>query len=72
MRNEYRYNEKADKYLVELYDSVGATTWTHKYNLLTLILGQCTFSHNVTDEQKTGAMEYEILEREGLIELVLA
>lgn len=67
-----KFNKEADQYLDNLYDSVGAKTWNQKYNLLTLLLGQCSFSHNPTDEQKVGAMEYEILEREGLYTPVLA
>jgi hypothetical protein len=70
-RQEYRFNKEADQYLTDLYDSVGAKTWNQKYNLLTLILGRCNFSHDPTDEQKTRAMEYEILDRGGLLELVL-
>ena len=67
-----RFNEKADKYLEEFYNSVGAKTWEQKLNLLTLKLGPCSFSHNATAEQKVAAMEYELLYNAELIELVLA
>ena len=68
-----KYNKDADKYLKVLYQSVGAKTWTQKYNTLMLKLGivegsQC-FSHEPTMRQKVGMMEYELLERENLIEL---
>ena len=73
-----RFNEKADAYLDALYKSVGATTDEHKFNTLYLKLGYeidgatLTFSHSPTWEQKRGMLEYELLEREGLIELVYA
>ena len=72
-----KYNEKADAYLESLYHSVGAMTWEHKYNTLCLKLDvlpenqsfHCTPTGEVSWEQKVGCMEYELLEREGLIEL---
>jgi hypothetical protein len=67
-----KYNEKADKFLEEFYASVGATTWEQKLNLLEMKLGRSNFSHNPTAEQKVGCYEYELLEQQGLIELVLA
>ena len=73
--NDMKYNKKADKYLRDLYRSVGAKTWLHKYNTLMMKLGivegsQC-YSHEPTTKQKVGMMEYEVLERENLIELTL-
>jgi hypothetical protein len=70
-----KYNKKADKFLSDFYRSVGAKTWTHKYNALMLKLGieegsQC-FSHEPTMRQKVGMMEYELLHRVNLIELTL-
>ena len=56
----------------EFYASVGARTMEQKYNLLELKLGKSNFSHAPTIEQKIGCYEYELLEQEGLIELVLA
>lgn len=71
-----RYNKEADKFLKDFYKSVGAKTWKQKYNALELRLnivpGSASFSHNPTDRQKVGCLEYELLERVGLIELVLA
>jgi hypothetical protein len=73
-----KFNEKADKYLKDLYESVGAITPEQKYNTLFMTLGYhidgtvINFSHSPTWEQKQGMMEYDILEREGLIDLVLA
>ena len=79
-QNSMKYNKEADKYLKELYDSVGATTWEQKFNTLLLKMGtdanNMSFSTfpatEVTWEQKAGAMEYELLDRLNLIELVLA
>ena len=72
-----KYNEAADKYLNDLYSSVGATTPEQQYNTLFMKLGYhldgtvVNFSHSPTWEQKRGMMEYDLLEREGLIDLVL-
>lgn len=71
-----KYNKKADKYLKEFYHSLGSRSWKQKLNALELRLGivpgsQC-YSHEPTDQQKVGMMEYELLERMNLIELVLA
>jgi len=69
----FRYNDKADKFLTDFYESVGAKTWEQKFNLLQLKLGGTnSFSHHPTWEQKVGMLEYELLEKERLIELVLA
>ena len=71
-----KFNEKADKYLKDLYDSVRAITPEQKYNTLFMKLGYhldgtvINFSHSPTWEQKQGMMEYDMLEREGLIEMV--
>lgn len=75
-----KYNEKADDYLETLYNSVGAKTWEQKFNTLLLKMGHkaSSFSFStfpateVTWEQKVGALEYELLDRMRLIELVLA
>lgn len=73
-----KFNEKADAYLKALYESVGATTAEQQYNTLFMKLGYhldgtvVNFSHEPTWEQKRGMMEYEILERKGLIELIYA
>ena len=68
-----KFNEIADEFLEELYQSVGASTPEQKYNTLVLKLGYqdhtINFSHNPTWEQKQAMLEYEFLEREGLIEV---
>jgi len=71
-----KYNKKADAYLAKLYKSVGAKTWEQKFNTLELALGvvpgSSTFSHpEIGWRSKCGCLEYELLERRGLIELVL-
>lgn len=64
------YNEEADKFLDDLYQSVGAISDTQKFNLLTLILGGTfCFSHDPSDAQKVAMLEYDLLHRHGLIEL---
>ena len=73
-----KFNEKADEYLKALYESVGATTAEQRYNTLFMKMGYhldgtvINFSHDPNWEQKQAMMEYDLLEREGLIELVLA
>jgi hypothetical protein len=71
-----RYNKEADKFLEDLYKSVGAKTWKQKYNLLEMKLyvvsGSTGFSHDLGWKSKVGCLEYELLERNELIELVLA
>jgi hypothetical protein len=73
---KYKYNKKADAALAKLYRSVGARSWHQKFNLLELTLGitpgSSCFSHKPTWEAKTGSLEYELLHRLELIELVLA
>jgi len=73
---KYKFNKKADKFLEDLYNSVGAKTWEQKYNTTLFKLGykseSVSFSHDPTWEQKTGMMEYDLLEGEGLITLVYA
>ena len=68
-----KYNKTADKYLKEFYASVGAKTWKQKFNALELRLqivpGSQLFSHNPSWQAKTRMMEYELLERVGLIRL---
>ena len=72
--NPMKFNEKADAYLDALYKSVGASTPEQRYNTLILKLGYdhqfIGFSHNPSWEQKQAMLEYDILEREGLIEMV--
>ena len=65
------YAGMADKFLKDFYKSVGAKTWEQKFNALELKLGDGpgSFSHNPTWEQKTGMLEYIILENERLIEI---
>jgi hypothetical protein len=69
-----KYNEKADEYLEKLYASVGAKTEKHKFRLLELKLGiaadSTNYSHPLTWKQKVGTLEYELLERSGLIEII--
>ena len=73
--NNMRYNERADDYLKTLYTSVGATTWEQKYNTLCLRLDikpqNQSFSHDPSWEQKAAMMEYELLDKMRLIQLVL-
>jgi len=66
-----KFNKKADKFLDRLYKSVGAKTYKQKLNLLNLKLGgPSNFSHNMFDAQKVACLEYEILERFGLIRVI--
>jgi hypothetical protein len=68
-----KYNHAADKYLEELYESVGAKTAKQKYNTLILKLeyqnDTINFSHSPSWEQKQTMMEYVLLEQMQLIEL---
>jgi hypothetical protein len=68
-----RYNAEADKYLHELYASVGAMTWEQKYHTLCLKMNvdprDQSFSHNPTWQQKAAMMEHEVLSARGLITL---
>jgi len=71
-----KYNKEADKYLKELYRQKKAKTAEQKYHAILKKLKYAerdmsfhSRSGDVTWEQKQGAMEYELLEREGLIEL---
>lgn len=70
------FGEEADSYLQKFYDSVGANTVQQKLALLEIKLGGTrnyyAFGGPVTDEMKVGCLEYELLERENLITLVLA
>jgi hypothetical protein len=70
------FGEKADAFLTELYHSVGATNTTQKLNVLRLKLGGdyhfYAMGGEINDEVKVACLEYELLGREGLIELVLA
>ena len=71
-----KLNEKADKYLKDLYESVGVIAPEQKYNVLFMKLGYhldgtiINYSHNPTWEQKLGTLEYDLLEQDGLIEVV--
>jgi hypothetical protein len=71
-----KYNTDADKYLRDLYKSVGATTWEEKFNTLELSLGvpsgSSNFSHNISWKQKCRALEYELLYTLGLLRLTFA
>ena len=68
-----KYNAKADKYLSNLYRSVGARTWQQKFRTLELALrivaDSSSFSHNPTWRQKVGMLEYELLSNNQLITL---
>ena len=70
-----KFNKQADEYLNTLYKSVGETTPEQKYNTLFMKLGYhldgtvISFSHNPSWEQKQGVLEYDVLERESLIEM---
>lgn len=70
---KFKYNKDADRCLAKLYASVGAKTWQQKYNTLILAMELTqttnTFSHNPTWQQKATMMEYEYLEKRGLIKL---
>jgi hypothetical protein len=72
----HRFNEEADKCLVELYASVGAIEAFQKINTLQKELGGDFSFHalggNVSDEMKLACLEYEYLERIGKIDSVLA
>lgn len=71
-----KYNAEADKYLSELYRSAGAETWKQKFHTLegalAIVPNTTSFSHKPTWRQKAGMLEYDVLENEGLINLVLA
>lgn len=67
--------EKADAFLIEFYKSCGAESPHQKITVLELKLGKSNFyayGGQVTDEMKLGSLEYDFLERQGLIELVYA
>ena len=73
------FGPEADAYLREFYKKVGAEKTQEKLNALVLKLGQEAANSNyyayngkVTDEMKLGCLEYEFLEREEKITLVLA
>ena len=67
-----KYNEKADEFLAKFYKDHGAETPAQQYTALNNWFGgESSFSHNPTTEQKVSMMEYELLHRKGLIELVL-
>lgn len=73
------FGTEADAYLKKFYDSVGAVKTPEKINALLLKLGEesaqsnyYAFGGNLTDEMKLGCLEYEFLEQEGQITLVLA
>lgn len=71
-----KFNEQADSYLDTLYKSVGAITAQQQYNTLILALGYgddtIGFSHDPTWEQKASTLEYDLLERQGLIKITYA
>jgi hypothetical protein len=70
------YGNAGDKFLADLYASVGATSVEQKINVLLMNLdGEFNFyamGGEVTSEIKLACLEHEILEREGKIELTLA
>jgi len=70
-----KYNKKADEFLNQLYFIYEAETPDQKYDVLELELdivpGTQSFSHNPTIQQKISMLEYELLNRNGLIELTL-
>ena len=71
------YNKEADKYLKEFYHQKKAKTAEQKYHAIRKKLKYAerdmsfhsTPGGDVTWEQKQGALEYELLEHKGLIEL---
>jgi hypothetical protein len=69
-----KYNAAADEFLKDLYESVGAITAEQKYNTLVMRLGYqddtITFSHDPSWKQKQTMLEYDLLERQLLIELI--
>lgn len=73
---EKTFGEEADKFLKEFYEKYGSTTTQQKVELLKLVIGgQFNFyamGGPVTDEMMLGCLEYELLDREGKITLVLA
>jgi hypothetical protein len=68
-----KYNKKADKYLADFYCQKKAKTAEQKFHAIRKELKYAwrdmSFSHNPTWEQKQGMLEYELLDRENLIEL---
>jgi hypothetical protein len=71
----YRFNEKADAQLQNIYQ--GATTVAEKIKILNDILGgESNFyafgEGSISEEMKLGCLEYEYLGNLGLIELQLA
>ncbi len=70
-----RFGEKGDAFLSALYDSVGATTVSHKLTILRMKLGGNYHFYSmgtvgeVADEVKLACMEHELLEIERLIEV---
>jgi len=66
------FGKKADEFLKEFYDSVGSKTTEQKINLLNIKMGgEYNFysSGIVTNEQILGCLEYEFLEKNGMIKL---
>ncbi len=75
MNPEKSFGEDGDKFLNEFYNSYGSQTTLQKIKLLELYLGDGQRSFHamggeVTNEMILGCLEYEILEREGVIELI--
>jgi hypothetical protein len=70
------FGEQADAFLLELYKSVGAETTLEKINLIQMKLGGVSnfyaLGGEINDEMKLACLEYEYLEQEGKITLVLA
>lgn len=71
---EKQWPPKAEKFLTDLYRSVGAEKVEQKVTLMEHLLGPAHMYAGVegpTLEQRLGGYEYEILAEQGLIELVL-
>ena len=79
VNNQKTFGEKADAYLAAFYTTVGAVSTPQKITALLLKLGEesgqsnyYAFGGNLTEEMKLGCLEYEFLEKEDQITLVLA
>ncbi len=70
------FGKKADDYLANLYQSFGATTTAQKLTVLRTTLGGdyhfYAMGGEINDDVRLACLEYELLGRERLIELILA
>jgi hypothetical protein len=73
----HKFGEEADKFLQDFYKRFGSEKTQEKINLLQDKLGGTSNFYSLgggslTDEQKLACLEYEFLEKSGVIKVVLA